>query len=325
MIKIVSLSDFVNNVIKDVETDPTHFISFANDQAKASNDVDDLTINKIKMRNFYRGHSDIKYQLIPSIARLNNDNESNFGFETNMITRALLKNPVELSSIKNRINLLARLQHYGLETRLLDVTENALIALYFACITNPDVDGEVICFKAESKSVYNSSQITPRLYSNFSKLQCKDYSSLVIIHHFISDPENSDLVSRVGMGDLKAELMMMLDEYIIEPIIVEHELQSEREVRQHAAFIIFPNEYDRENKTFKKEIRKIDENSHLVSNRFVIPSDKKSKLLSQLSLFGITNEYIFPEFNNRCKAINRNIRDYYAEDTIIKFNPNIRL
>jgi hypothetical protein len=47
---------------------------------------------------------------------------------------------------KNDFEALAFAQHYGFPTRLLDFTENALAALYFACASDFDVDGAVFVY-----------------------------------------------------------------------------------------------------------------------------------------------------------------------------------
>jgi hypothetical protein len=46
------------------------------------------------------------------------------------------------------LELLATLQHYGAATRLLDLSENILIALWFACNSSQDTDGVVIGFSS---------------------------------------------------------------------------------------------------------------------------------------------------------------------------------
>ena len=43
------------------------------------------------------------------------------------------------------------MQHYGLPTRILDITANTLVALYFAVSENEDKDGVVYLFNKKRK------------------------------------------------------------------------------------------------------------------------------------------------------------------------------
>ena len=124
----------------------TDFIEIINNHAE------DLIKDQIRDEVLlFRGHSDVKHILLPSIARKEDESEQSFLlFEQEMISKAIGKDPSIFYEDKYTINLLVKLQHFGIPTRLLDVTYNALVALYFSCINDFDKDGEVFVFKVTS-------------------------------------------------------------------------------------------------------------------------------------------------------------------------------
>ena len=139
--------------------------------------------NKSGYTLFYRGHSDKNYELKPSIYR----DERFIKNEDKIYRETIAKVPYEFNG-KSTIESLALMQHYGVPTRILDLTTNALVALYFACkeveeiekvinekgettYKKKDIDGEVIVFNIPNESVCYSDSDKVTILANLSKYE----------------------------------------------------------------------------------------------------------------------------------------------------------
>ena len=92
-------------------------------------DIDDPFSENRGTEVFYRGHADESWDLEPSIFRSHRGIENEHLLFRDMVAHV----PRDFSECKSALDYLVQMQHYGLPTRLLDVTANPLVALYFAC------------------------------------------------------------------------------------------------------------------------------------------------------------------------------------------------
>ncbi|WP_455001849.1 FRG domain-containing protein [Cardiobacterium hominis] len=115
---------------------------------------------------FFRGHGDEGWQMLPSIYRETSLIEN----EDKIIKDALTYCPDDFSPSDTLFEKLVKLQHYGYSTRLLDLTANALVALYFAAWNeqHQDKDGELIILDIPNEEIKYGDSDTVAILSAIS-------------------------------------------------------------------------------------------------------------------------------------------------------------
>lgn len=82
---------------------------------------------------FYRGQP-VDKPLIPNVFR----EQCFIDNESDIYNEIVNKKPGEFTNCKSTFDYLVKMQHYNIPTRLLDITTNPLVALYFACCGKPE-------------------------------------------------------------------------------------------------------------------------------------------------------------------------------------------
>lgn len=92
----------------------------------------------------YRGHADESWPLIPKVGRPEFDSKGSSDWA--MFSLWKDKAIAYENLPENDLECLAIAQHHGLATRLLDWSNNPLVATYFACKGHPEKDGAIYVF-----------------------------------------------------------------------------------------------------------------------------------------------------------------------------------
>ena len=270
----------------------------------------------------FRGQCDKEYELLPSIARGQRfaTSGSLMEEERNLIESAKFRLPDVFSRSYEPIELLALLQHYGIPTRLLDVTENAFVALFFACGEQKEknAEAEVIIFRHDEKDIANYPIINAIAESyKFLKGTTSPFGAFLnkaVYQNYFREQYSffhALLESFKGEDGCKT-LGRYMEEYYQPYYFVLAPNRSTRQMLQSGRYILFSNaKIDGSGEEplhyFEKTIKPMPKDAACIMGRIIISNDCKESLLNELSVFGITKGKLFGDsVDTACGEIKEN-------------------
>lgn len=229
--------------------------------------------------------------------------------EARMIRELKRLTPAEFVHNESALDQLIKMQHYGLPTRLLDITSNPLVALYFACADEGcfDKDGEIITFcdyfnPHDSESVSLCAKLST--YEGSTHKEFADFTS-----------SRDSFVDVEGRPNLEAIKKFFKEKYFL----ISVPLNNERIRRQHGAFVVFGMDVEHQTNPFQKESFDI-KNEILQSQddgicrSIIIPAKIKRAILQELDSIGINKSFLFPEFEHQASYVKQKYLDVDEEE-----------
>lgn len=255
---------------------------------------------------FYRGQSNTSYKLTPSVLR----DYTILHDENKIYTQIMTECAHELEGCNLHNEILSKMQHYGVPTRLLDVTTNALVALYFACGENNDRDdGAVYVIKTSESKIkqYDSDSIS--ILASLPRFNYVEREEISALAKKIKLEKNSDyddrtieefngnrLIRRL-LHEIKKEKpafenIINPDDLLTNYFLIPRKVNA-RIIRQSGAFIIFGLEDDEI--IVHSNYWEYMNNHDVGSYKIIIEKDSKHTIVDQLSCFGISKATLHPE------------------------------
>ena len=296
---VKSLSDYIM-LLEKLKKECTYYI-----KDKAAHNEQYI----VEPRFIFRGHENgDNYKLLPGIFRKSQkDNEGYYWTESFSQTEFEILNDYICEAcgymkdvpVTDYMAWLEIAQHFQVPTRLLDFTYNSLVALYFACSSQPEIDGAVW--------ILDENGYRETFYNKYKS----DYAikSKAIIEEIVYDEI------------IKLTNAPHGEEWHEYPWIYKPMYRANRMYMQSSVFLIWGKSHSPLEQLIKYPNYISPNNNHNEQDRHIlgkirIPHSSKENIINQLEICGINEKFIFPGMD----GIGHYIRNKYSDP----INPMVR-
>lgn len=226
-----------------------------------------------------------------------------YNHEKKAIRDLISIHPQEFRDDETMFDRLVRMQHYDLPTRLLDVTTNPLVALYFSTADYSEKegpqDGKVQAFflPEDRQRYYDSDRVS--CMANLANLTLEEKKAISGAYSLPQDKFNKHSSVRRLLWFVRLEKPHFEPNIdpsdLTLPVYVKPKMSNRRIIAQSGAFIIYG----------RRQLRVSAPDEELRPKRVIIPAARKVEIRDQLERLGIHASSLFPEIDKAAEFIVR--------------------
>lgn len=259
---------------------------------------------------YFRGQDAEFWDIEPSVFR-----NGMLSVEHKLMQIPLQKIPTEFKEFHTMFDIMTKYQHYGMCTRLLDLTTNPLVALYFACKHHGNEkyigdEGEVD--HEPYGVIYFTQNYYPSLPTDF------EVQIIAALANYDLSKENTvaDVLARLkcdGIIDEETKnkwikkdgfsefVKIIQNNYMVVPTYTNERLRKQSGVFLLASMFSISNGIDISNSIISKS--RGDLREAFEKEFFFVRGENKEEILKELDLYNINEATLFPELEHQLSYI----------------------